>query len=50
VQSISDWKNIYLDQCNDCMLKQQCAGFFASSKDIHSRGISAIKDIQVNYA
>lgn len=29
-QSISDWKNVYLDQCNGCVLKPECAGFFAS--------------------
>lgn len=50
VQSISDWKNIYLDCCNDCTLKLTCPGFFASSKEIHSRGISAFKDIQAKNA
>lgn len=46
VQSISDWKNIYLDECNSCLKKSVCPGFFASSKDIYSRGIKSIKDIQ----
>jgi His-Xaa-Ser system radical SAM maturase HxsC len=42
VQSISDWKNIYIDVCENCSIKQECPGFFASSKEIHSRGIMAI--------
>lgn len=44
IQSISDWKDIYLEECNECLLKPKCAGFFASSKDLHSRGIIAIHD------
>ena len=46
VQSISDWKNIYIDECEKCIMKEQCPGFFESSKEIHSRKISAIKDLQ----
>ena len=46
VQSISDWKNIYIDECNECIMKEQCPGFFASSKETYSRKISAIKDLQ----
>lgn len=42
-KSISGWKNIYLNECNDCLCKQECGGFFASSEDIHSQHISAIK-------
>jgi His-Xaa-Ser system radical SAM maturase HxsC len=42
-QSISDWKNIYLIECEGCELKQECAGFFASAENRHSRNISAIK-------
>lgn len=29
VKSISDWKNDYMDECNDCSAKQQCGGFFS---------------------
>lgn len=43
VQSISDWKNIYIDECNDCIQKEKCPGFFESSMDIHSRRIKAFK-------
>lgn len=46
VQSISEWKNIYIDECNGCIKKSECPGFFASSKNIYSRGIMAIKDLQ----
>lgn len=46
VQSISDWKNIYIDECENCLLKAECPGFFASSKEIHSRGITSIKGLQ----
>ena len=31
VHSISDWKNEYLDECESCMKKSQCGGFFSSS-------------------
>jgi hypothetical protein len=46
VRSISDWKNIYIDECEDCLFKPDCAGFFASSTEMHSRGIMAIKGLQ----
>lgn len=47
VHSISDWKNIYIDECDLCTQKSECAGFFASSKNNHSRNISAIKGLQL---
>ena len=50
VQSISDWKDIYIDECDNCIQKKQCGGFFSSSKEIHSRGISAFKEIQAKDA
>ena len=34
VQSISDWKTKYLDICDNCALKEQCSGLFATSKSI----------------
>jgi His-Xaa-Ser system radical SAM maturase HxsC len=43
-QSISDWKNIYLSDCNGCELKKECAGFFASSENRHSKYIRTIND------
>ena len=44
-QSISDWKDIYLSECEGCLLKGQCAGFFASNKEHHSRYIKRIENI-----
>lgn len=43
-QSISDWKDIYIEECEGCSLKGQCAGFFASNKDHHS---SYIKKVEI---
>jgi len=41
-KSISDWKNIYLDTCDNCNAKDMCGGLFASSTKFHSPNISAI--------
>ena len=29
--SISTWKNIFLNECNDCQMLPKCGGFFATS-------------------
>lgn len=42
IQSISDWKDVYLPECDGCSLKGQCAGFFASNKKHHSRYIQKV--------
>jgi His-Xaa-Ser system radical SAM maturase HxsC len=31
-KSISDWKNEYVDECNLCLKRSDCGGFFSSSK------------------
>jgi hypothetical protein len=31
VKSISDWKNKYYEECDGCIEKNNCGGFFASS-------------------
>lgn len=41
-KSISDWKVIYLEQCNYCKMKDGCGGFFSSSLKKHSRYIKQI--------
>jgi hypothetical protein len=46
VKSISEWKNIYVEECNNCLLMYDCPGFFASSKDFHSRAIKRVEEIQ----
>lgn len=40
-RSISDWKNIYLDECSKCSMIQQCGGLFASCENMHSNYIKA---------
>jgi len=42
VQSISDWKNGYLSECDGCAARRRCAGFFSSGRPRLSRGISPI--------
>lgn len=44
-QSISDWKDIYIPECDGCALRGQCAGFFESSRDIHSSHINKFEYI-----
>lgn len=41
-RSISDFKNIYLEECEHCGSKSQCCGFFKSSETAHSVGIRRI--------
>ena len=41
-QSISDWKNIYLECCDQCSVKAKCSGFFSSGSEIHSSHIHPI--------
>ncbi|WP_152224303.1 His-Xaa-Ser system radical SAM maturase HxsC [Pseudomonas sp. SCB32] len=39
-QSISDWKNLFIDACQNCAATSHCAGFFKSHTDRwQSRGI-----------
>ncbi len=42
VQSISDWKNGYVEECNQCIERPRCSGFFTSGRPRYSRGISPI--------
>jgi hypothetical protein len=41
-QSISDWKNAYLAECNRCEEKPRCSGFFTTGRPRYSQGIRAI--------
>lgn len=41
-KSISDFKNVYLDECRECSVLERCGGLFKSGERIHSRGIAAI--------
>lgn len=42
MQSISDWKDIYLPECENCSLKGQCGGFFESNREHHSEHVKPI--------
>jgi His-Xaa-Ser system radical SAM maturase HxsC len=42
VQSISDWKNAYVEECDGCSVRGDCAGFFSTGRPKFSRGIAAI--------
>ena len=48
-QSISDWKDIYLPECEGCSLRGQCAGFFASNRDMHSKYIKKVEECATSY-
>ena len=41
-QSISDWKNAFVAECEPCTEKTRCAGFFSSGRPRRSKAISAI--------
>jgi His-Xaa-Ser system radical SAM maturase HxsC len=45
-QSISDWKNIYLPECDECAARHECGGFFQSATKKHSAYISPVKELQ----
>lgn len=38
-RSISDWKNVYLPECDGCSVLSECGGFFQSGTKIHSAAI-----------
>jgi His-Xaa-Ser system radical SAM maturase HxsC len=38
-RSISDWKNIYMPECGECAMRENCGGFFASATLRYSRQI-----------
>lgn len=41
-KSISDWKNVYLPECDGCEAIDRCGGFFHSGTKIHSARIGAL--------
>jgi His-Xaa-Ser system radical SAM maturase HxsC len=42
LQSISDWKNGFVEECDRCDEKKSCSGFFTTGRPRFSRGVSAI--------
>jgi len=43
-RSISDWKNIYIEECSRCDLKEQCCGFFKTSGMMYSQYVHRITE------
>jgi His-Xaa-Ser system radical SAM maturase HxsC len=43
-KSISDWKNIYLQECQECNVLDRCGGLFQSAEKMHSPHIRAFRD------
>jgi len=43
-KSISDWKNIYLEECGRCAVREQCGGLFQSAAKRHSAYIKPFVD------
>jgi len=41
-QSISDWKNEYIAECDGCAVRHRCGGFFSSGTAMHSAHIRAL--------
>jgi hypothetical protein len=44
-KSISDWKNIYLDECQACGVREQCGGFFQWATKLHSKYVHPLAPI-----
>jgi His-Xaa-Ser system radical SAM maturase HxsC len=42
VQSISDWKNAYVEECGGCSARRHCAGFLSTGRTKFSRGMAAL--------
>lgn len=42
LQSISDWKNAFVEECDRCDERKSCSGFFTTGRPRFSRGIAAI--------
>lgn len=43
-QSISDWKNEYMPECEGCTARLECGGFFSSAHIRHSKYITPISE------
>jgi len=42
-RSISDWKNEYMPECNECAIRSECGGFFSSAKYRYSDHITPLR-------
>jgi His-Xaa-Ser system radical SAM maturase HxsC len=43
-KAISDWKNLYFEECLGCAKRSECGGFFESSTLRRSRGIRSLSE------
>lgn len=43
-KSISDWKNIYMPECEPCSVRDECGGFFASATLRYSKHIAPVRE------
>jgi hypothetical protein len=48
VKSISDWKNVYLKECERCGVRDFCGGFFQSATKRHSANIRALPELSAS--
>lgn len=44
-RSISSWKNVYIEECEECDYKKECAGFFETSGGWRSKHIRPLKKV-----
>jgi hypothetical protein len=44
-KSISDWKNMYLDECASCGVLESCGGLFKWAEKKHSAHIHGLPSI-----
>jgi His-Xaa-Ser system radical SAM maturase HxsC len=44
-RSISDWKNVYMEECKSCGARQFCGGFFQSARKRYSAHISPLPNL-----
>jgi His-Xaa-Ser system radical SAM maturase HxsC len=47
-KSISDWKNIYLEPCDECSMREKCGGLFQSGVKKHSSYIKPLTATQAD--
>ena len=47
-KSISDWKNIYLEECAECGVRNECGGFFQWATKLHSAHIRPVPSASRN--
>ena len=48
-KSISDWKNLYLDECRSCQARNECGGFFKWALKCHSSHIGPVQSLHSGY-